>query len=139
MRLDFWRIGMRPGKPLMYGRLAHHHVLGLPGNPVSSMITTRLFLVPLIQAMLGLADEIAADAHREAHLAVDLGPNGPREHYMRATSRLRGDAALAVTPVRSQDSSLLAPLAEADTLIVRPANDPARKAGDLVRILPLDF
>lgn len=139
MRLDFWRIGMRPGKPLMHGRLGDHHVLGLPGNPVSSMITTRIFLVPLVQAMLGLTEEIAADASREAHLGIDLGANGPREHYMRAVSAARPDGTLAVTPVRSQDSSLLAPLSQADTLIVRPPNDPAKSAGDLVRILPLDF
>jgi molybdopterin molybdotransferase len=139
MRLDFWRVGMRPGKPLMYGRLGDHHILGLPGNPVSSMITTRIFLVPLIQAMLGLTDEIAADAGREAHLTIDLAPNGPREHYMRAISEVAHDGTLTVTPVRSQDSSLLTPLSEADLLIVRPANDPAKASGDKVKILPLDF
>ena len=66
MDLDFWRIAMRPGKPLMYGRLGKHHVLGLPGNPVSSMICSRLFLVPLIQAMLGLEtnDDSPEDRHR---------------------------------------------------------------------------
>jgi len=139
MKLDFWRIGMRPGKPLMYGRLRHHHVLGLPGNPVSSMITTRIFLVPLIQAMLGRNDVVAADARREAHLTVDLGRNGPREHYMRAISETRPDGTVTVTPVRSQDSSLLTPLSEADTLIVRPADDPPRAPGKAVHILPLDF
>ena len=139
MALDFWRIGMRPGKPLMYGRLAHHHVLGLPGNPVSSMITTRIFLVPLLQALLGRKGIGAADAGRQAHLAVDLGPNGPREHYMRAVSRTGPDGTLTVTPVRSQDSSLLSLLAEADMLVVRPPNDPPRKTGDTVTVLPLDF
>lgn len=139
MALDFWRIAMRPGKPLMYGRLAHHHVLALPGNPVSSMITTRIFLVPLLQAMLGRNDIAAADAGRKAQLAVDLGSNGPREHYMRAVSRTEPDGTLTVTPVRSQDSSLLSPLAEADMLIIRPAHDPPMLAGDHVSVLPLDF
>lgn len=137
MALDFWRIGMRPGKPLMFGRLGPQRVLGVPGNPVSSLITARLFLVPLIHALLGL--HTAADVPRQGRAAVAMGANGPREHYMRATQTLDADGVRHVTPVRSQDSSLLAPLATADVLIVRPPNDPPVAPGDPVAILDLDF
>lgn len=137
LSLDFWRIGMRPGKPLMYGRLGNAHVLGVPGNPVSSMICARLFLVPLIRTLLGQSG--AADLPIDAIAGADMTANGPREHYMRATSKISSDGARRVTPVRSQDSSLLSPLAEADCLIVRPPGDSAKKMGEPVKVLPLDF
>lgn len=137
MTLDFWRIGMRPGKPLMFGRLDKLHVLGVPGNPVSSMICARIFLVPLIRAMLGLPDD--GLNRMAAHAAVDLGANGDREHYMRATQSIAADGRILVTPVASQDSSLLGHLAAADCLIVRPVRDPAKPAGEQVEIMPLDF
>lgn len=137
MSLDFWRIAMRPGKPLMYGRLGARHVLGLPGNPVSSMICARIFLVPLIQALLGL--DATVDRPHDAIAGSSMTANGPREHYMRATLIHAADGTLTATPVRSQDSSLLSPLAEADTLIIRPPNDSAKAEGDTIQILPLDF
>ena len=141
LRLDFWRIAMRPGKPLMYGRLEAgrrpRHVLGLPGNPVSPMICSRIFLVPLIHALLGLPE--AVDTPRDAVAGKPMSANGPREHYMRATLAHAADGSLIASPVRSQDSSLLTPLAAADALIVRPPNDPAKAQGDPVRVLPLDF
>lgn len=137
MALAFWRIGMRPGKPLMFGRLDKLHVLGVPGNPVSSMICARIFLVPLIRAMLGLPDD--GLNRMAAHAAVDLGANGDREHYMRATQSVAEDGRILVTPVASQDSSLLGHLAAADCLIVRPVRDPAIRAGERVEIMPLDF
>lgn len=137
MNLDFWRIAMRPGKPLMYGRLGPRHVLGLPGNPVSSMICARIFLVPLIHALLGYPP--TTDDPLVASAGADLSANGPREHYMRATLTRSAAGPPAATPVRSQDSSLLSPLVEADALIVRPANDSAKSVGDPIRILPLDF
>jgi molybdopterin molybdotransferase len=137
MALSFWKIAMRPGKPLMFGRLGQARVLGLPGNPVSSLVCTRVFLVPLIRALLGMA---ANDAHAmQARAGVALEANGPRQHYMRATSAPGSDSLAVVTPVRSQDSSLLAPLAQADCLLVRPPQAPAVAAGGLVPILPLDF
>jgi molybdopterin molybdotransferase len=137
MALSFWRIAMRPGKPLMFGRLGQARVLGLPGNPVSSLVCTRVFLVPLIRALLGMP---ADDAHAiQARAGVPLEANGPRQHYMRATSAPGSDGLAVVTPVRSQDSSLLAPLAQADCLLVRPSQAPAVAAGGLVPILPLDF
>jgi molybdopterin molybdotransferase len=137
MGLSFWKIAMRPGKPLMFGRLGQARVMGLPGNPVSSLVCTRVFLVPLIRALLGVparGEEIV-----QARAGVALEPNGPRQHYMRATSAPGADGLAVVTPVRSQDSSLLAPLAEADCLLVRPPQAPALAKGALVPILPLDF
>ena len=137
MALDFWKIAMRPGKPLMFGRLGAQRILGLPGNPVSSLVCTRLFLVPLVRALLGLAPE--PERTLTARTATALSANGPRAHYMRATSRPGADGGLEVAPVRSQDSSLLTPLAEADCLIVRPIRAPALDAGAMVPVLMLDF
>ena len=135
--LSFWNIAMRPGKPLMFGRLGTSRVLGLPGNPVSSLVCTRVFLIPLLRALLG---QPARDASpQQAYAGVALEPNGARQHYMRATTVASPDGPPLVTPVRSQDSSLLAPLAQADCLLVRPANAPAAPQGTPVPILPLDF
>lgn len=137
LALDFWRIAMRPGKPLMYGRLGRQHVIGLPGNPVSSLVCTRLFVIPLVRALLGLEPEPASPI--EARTAVGLAANGPRAHYMRATTRRTPDGDLEATPVHSQDSSLMRPLADADCLIVRPIQGEALAAGSRVPILMLDF
>ncbi|MGE0202881.1 MAG: gephyrin-like molybdotransferase Glp [Hyphomicrobiaceae bacterium] len=138
MQLGFWKIAMRPGKPLMYGRLDRRRVIGLPGNPVSSLVCTRVFVVPLIARLLGLP----AGRHGTELIptAVPLSANGPREHYMRARVVAEGaERRNAVHPVRSQDSSLLSPLAEADCLLVRPAGAPAVPAGTPVPVLRLDF
>ena len=125
MALAFWKIAMRPGKPLMFGRLGQSRVLGLPGNPVSSLICSRMFLLPLIRALLGPAGRLRERPLRPAS-SVPLEANGPRQHYMRAVSRPGPGRPALVAPVRSQDSSLLAPLAEADCLLVRAA---ARSSG----------
>jgi molybdopterin molybdotransferase len=135
--LSFWKIAMQPGKPLRFGRLGGLRVLGLPGSPVSSLICARLFLVPLIHALLGHAAEAARPL--EARLAVPLEVNGERQQYMRARSRRSPDGGLLVAPVRTQDSSYLSPLAEADCLLVRPPHAPAVAAGTPVAIVPLDF
>jgi molybdopterin molybdotransferase len=137
MALSFWKIAMRPGKPLMFGGLKDARVLGLPGNPVSSLVCTRVFLVPLIRALLGIPAQ--DERQTQARAAVAIEANGPRQHYMRATTSPGPDGLALVTPVRSQDSSLLSPLAEADCLLVRGPNMPALAAGGLVDILPLDF
>lgn len=137
MTLAFWKIAMRPGKPLMFGRLGPSRILGLPGNPVSSLVCSRLFLLPLIRALLG--QPAKDDTPAQARLSVPLEANGPRQHYMRAISKPGPDGYPLVAPVRSQDSSLLAPLADADCLLVRPPRAPAAPAGSLVSILPLDF
>lgn len=132
MKLDFWKIAMRPGKPLMFGTLGGQRVMGLPGNPVSSMICTRVFLIPLIRRMLGLADRDFA--HRMATLTVDMPSNGPRQHYARAI--LEG---ASVRPVSSQDSSLIAALARSNALIVQAPHAPKTAAGTSVEVLELDF
>jgi molybdopterin molybdotransferase len=137
MALDFWRIAMRPGKPLMFGRLGRQRVLGLPGNPVSSLVCARLFLVPLIRAFLGLEPEPART--REAHLAIPVEANGARAHYMRAVAEPAADGRLSVTPLPSQDSSQLTQLGTANCLLVRPIGAPALQAGAPVPILMLDF
>jgi molybdopterin molybdotransferase len=142
MTLDFWKIAMRPGKPLMFGLRDTPHVkaqrvLGLPGNPVSSLICGRLFLVPLIQAMLGRAS--TDEATETAQVTTALEANGPRTHYMRAVLETSSGSALRVTPVDSQDSSLVSPLANASCLIVREVNAPALPAGASVSIMRIDF
>lgn len=138
MKLAFWKIAMRPGKPLMYGRLGPMRVVGLPGNPVSALVCMRVFVVPLIHALAGVSP--ASDAGTAtARAAVALAANGPRQHYMRATLKRAADGVPEVTPVRSQDSSLLSPLAIADCLLIRPPHGAAVPPGEIVPILRLDF
>ncbi|XDA99525.1 gephyrin-like molybdotransferase Glp [Sulfitobacter sp. LCG007] len=123
MEQAFYKVAMRPGKPLMAGRLGEMALLGLPGNPVSAMVCGTVFLSPMIRAMQGLGQ---APAPREsAPLAAPLAANGPREHYMRA--RLE-DGALRVFD--RQDSSLLTVLAEANALVIRRKGDPERATGE---------
>ncbi len=126
----FYKVAMRPGKPLMAGRYRGSLMIGLPGNPVSAMVCGHVFIAPVVRAMLGLAAEPAPRA--SGVLFHDLGVNGPREHYMRA---LRGSDGLRVFD--RQDSSLLSVLAQADALVIRPPNDPARPAGSTVEYIPL--
>ena len=130
----FWKIAMRPGKPLMAGRLGPSLMLGLPGNPVSAIVCGHLFLLPMLRAMQGLPASPAPTAL--AILAEDVGPAGPRVHYMRA--RLSpGDGLPRITPFASQDSALLRILTEADALLIRPQDDGPRRAGERVEYLPL--
>ena len=130
----FWKIAMRPGKPLMAGRLGPSLMLGLPGNPVSAIVCGHLFLLPMLRAMQGLPATPAPTA--QAILAEDVGPAGPRVHYMRA--RLSpGDGLPRIIPFASQDSALLRILTEADALLIRPQDDGPRRAGERVEYLPL--
>ena len=134
LELDFWKIAMRPGKPLMFGRVKGTPLLGLPGNPVSSLVCAVLFLRPVIDVMLGReADSQVATAL----LGADLEANDRRQDYLRAS--LSHDAAgrPIATPFARQDSSMLAALAHADCLIVRPPLAPALAAGGTVEIIPL--
>ena len=127
----FWQIAMRPGKPLMAGRLLDVPMLGLPGNPVSAIVCGHIFVLPVIGAMLGLPP---AALTRHARLSGAVPANGNRAHYMRA--RLSADRGL-ITPHANQDSALLSVLCQSDALLIRPANDPAQAAGNLVEYLPL--
>jgi molybdopterin molybdotransferase len=132
--LDFWKIAMRPGKPLIFGKLGATPLLGLPGNPVSSLVCAMLFLKPAIAALLG------ADAKTEllsAKLLRHLPANDQRQDYLRARTEIR-DGELCVDVFTIQDSSMLSILAEANALIIRPPTAPAAKAGDRVSILPLE-
>ena len=130
----FHRIRMRPGKPLMAGKLGRAAMLGLPGNPVSSIVCGHVFMLPMLRAMQGLPP--APAPRLGARLAAPVDANGPRAHYMRA--RLGRDAAgTTITPFGRQDSALLSILSEADALLVRPANDPARRPGEEVDYVPV--
>lgn len=134
MALDFWRIAMRPGKPLMVGDLDGMKVLGLPGNPVSAMVCAHIFLKPLIRKMLAL-DEQNVDAN--ARLTADLPANDERQDYIRSTLS-HDEKGLLVTPFSRQDSSMLATFANSDALIIRRPHGPPAKAGEVVPIMILD-
>jgi molybdopterin molybdotransferase len=136
MALDFWRIAMRPGKPLIHGRLGAISVLGLPGNPTSSTVCAILFLRPLIRALLG--DPAAgADQSEPARLAVATRANSERKDYLRATLRHDDDGQLVAAPIADQDSSLVKALAHADALLIREIGAPAALAGEPCRIIRL--
>lgn len=128
--VDFWRIAIRPGKPMLAGRLADAMVLGLPGNPVSAFVTATLFLRPLIAAMSGAADPLPRLLRAE--LAEPLPANDHRQDYLRGAV-VDG----RVSAAAMQDSSMLATLARATCLIVRPPHAPPAAIGDTVEILPL--
>jgi molybdopterin molybdotransferase len=130
----FWKIAMRPGKPLIAGRLKGVPMLGLPGNPVSAIVCAHLFLLPMVRALLGQPDP--APKPQLARLALDLPANGPRAHYMRA--RLTpGEGLPDVAPFDRQDSALLSILGQANALLIRPTQDGPRAAGDTVPVLPI--
>jgi molybdopterin molybdotransferase len=133
--MAFWRIAMRPGKPMMHGRLGSMRVIGLPGNPVSSYVCGFLFLVPLIRALSGRSD--IHHVTQTALLARDLAANDLREDYLRARLDVRADGALIATPVDHQDSSLLGNLAAARALVIRPPFAPAAPKGSACTILRL--
>ena len=133
--MAFWRIAMRPGKPMMHGRLGALRVIGLPGNPVSSYVCGFLFLVPLIRALSGRTD--VHHAHETALLGRDVAANDMREDYLRARLEVRKDGELVATPVDHQDSSLLANLAAARALVIRPPFAPPAFAGSPCDILRL--
>ncbi|SPH21644.1 Molybdopterin molybdenumtransferase [Ascidiaceihabitans donghaensis] len=130
MEQSFYKVAMRPGKPLMAGRLSGMPMVGLPGNPVSAMVCGSVFIAPLVRAMQGLPKTAAP--RQKMTLAAPLTANGPREHYMRGTTTAQG-----VISADLQDSSLLSVLSTSDVLIVRPAGDPARAIGDVVETIAI--
>lgn len=140
LELDFWRIAMRPGKPLMHGTFADAsgaktRFIGLPGNPVSSLVCGQVYLKPML---VGLTGEITPKSPLlRARAGVDIKANDQRQDYLRATLEDGPDAPVA-TPFERQDSSMLSNLSRADGFIVRAPHAPAAKAGTLVDVLPID-
>lgn len=130
LQRSFYKIAMRPGKPLMAGRMGDAAMIGLPGNPVSAMVCGHVFLAPVIRAMLGLPARAAP--RYQARLGADIAANGPREHYMRAI--LNGDT---ITAQPRQDSALLSVLTASNALLIRPVGDGPRRAGETVDYIPL--
>ncbi len=133
MERAFYKLAMRPGKPLMAGRLGDGAMLGLPGNPVSAIVCGILFMQPLIRRMQGLP---ARHLTRRARLAHPVRAEGERQHYLRARLS-EGDDLPRIDPFGDQDSARLGLMAQADALLIRPAGDPARNAGDVVEYIPL--
>jgi molybdopterin molybdotransferase len=136
LAVDFWKIAMRPGKPLIFGRLGDTPLLGFPGNPVSSMVCAIIFLRPAMDRMLGLEED--AEPPASAKLGRDLGPNDNRQDYLRSRVARARDGELVSTPFEVQDSSMLSRLAQADCLVIRPPRAPAAKAGERVPVILLD-
>jgi molybdopterin molybdotransferase len=137
MALSFWKVALRPGRPLMHGRLATMEVLGLPGNPVSAFVCGVLFLSPLLRRLAGRAD-LGPDTE-SAVLGCDLAANDERTDYMRAELATRPDGTPVATPFRVQDSSMLAPLAKAGCLVIREPYAPPAAAGSRCAIVKLAF
>ncbi|MEI9992183.1 MAG: gephyrin-like molybdotransferase Glp [Rhizomicrobium sp.] len=132
--LDFWKVAMRPGKPLIFGRLGATPLLGLPGNPVSTLVCAMLFLKPAVAALLGTE---AQDEAVTMRLAREMKENDGRQDYVRARLTTK-DGERFAEPFTIQDSSMLSVLARADALIVRPPRAPAAKIGDAVPVLVLE-
>jgi molybdopterin molybdotransferase len=135
MDLSFWKVAMRPGRPLMHGRLGGMAVLGLPGNPVSAYVCAFLFLVPLIRRLSGRSDLVMPT--ESALLGSDLPANDERADYLRATLRQGGEGPIA-TPFPVQDSSMMASLAKADCLVIREPYAPAAAAGSRCVIIKFE-
>ena len=135
LELDFWKIAMRPGKPLIFGRIGDTRLLGLPGNPVSALVCALIFLRPAIFRMLGL--EEAGPTILPARIDCALPANDERQDYLRATLQRTDNGALGVSPFKRQDSSMISLLANSEALIVRPPFDPPVSEGDTVSIIPL--
>ena len=127
---------MRPGKPLMFGRLGDTPLLGLPGNPVSSLVCAILYLGPIMDRMLGI--EGAVDRELPAILGADVAENDRRQDYLRSTLSRDPDGNLVATPFDRQDSSMLFFLVKSDCLIVRAPHAPAAKKGERVKVIPLE-
>jgi molybdopterin molybdotransferase len=136
LNVGFWKIAMRPGKPLMFGNLGEQIVLGLPGNPVSTMVCAILFLGPLIKRMLGQAE--TNPRILPARLKTPIAPNDRREDYIRANLTLEGNG-FEVEAFAIQDSSMMSIFAKSNCLIVRPPHMEAVPAGSVVDVLPLDI
>lgn len=135
MTLDFWKIAMRPGKPLMFGRLGALNVIGLPGNPVSALVTATVFVGPALARMLGRTDP--GPHIIRARLGIDLPANDDRQDYLRAELK-RDPNGLVAYPFRKQDSAMLSALSRSGGLVVRRPGAPAVAVGSEVDVVQLD-
>jgi molybdopterin molybdotransferase len=135
VKLSFWKVALRPGRPIMHGRTGGMLVLGLPGNPVAAFVCAALFLVPLLRRLAGRADVSLPVTH--AVLGCALPANDERADYMRATLSTTPYGTLVASPFPKQDSSMLVPLAKADCLVIREPFAPAAEPGTPCRILDL--
>ena len=134
--LNFYKVAMRPGKPLIFGRWKDIPVLGLPGNPVSAGVTSAIFLRAAINVMLGIGD--GGLGTEKARLGCDVKANGMRQEFMRATLDTDSNGNLVTTPFDRQDSAMMASFASADCLVIRPVDAPSAQAGDIVEIVRFD-
>jgi molybdopterin molybdotransferase len=134
LAIDFWEIAMRPGKPLMFGHYRGTPMVGLPGNPVSTLVCSLLFLKPAIDRLSGLPEN--ANAPVTARLGVALRQNDRRQDYLRARLVRAADGMLEAVPFEVQDSSMMHPLAASDCLVIRPPHAPALPAGSEIQIIP---
>ncbi|GJE28865.1 molybdopterin molybdotransferase MoeA [Methylobacterium organophilum] len=137
MELGFWKVALRPGKPLMHGRLGRMLVVGLPGNPVSAIVCGLLFVVPAIRALLG-DPRAGADRSEPALLGRDMPANDQRQDYLRARLDTAPDRLPVATAENRQDSSMLAVLGQSEALLIRPPHAPAAQTGEPCRIIRLD-
>lgn len=133
--IDFWKIAMRPGKPMMFGTLGEAAVIGLPGNPVSAYVCAWLYLLPLLRRLMGAADPLPRP--RQGRLTTDVRANSGRADYMRAIAA-PGPEGWEITPLPVQDSAMLSRLEASNALAIRPPHAPAAKKGSYIDFLPLD-
>ncbi len=138
LNVDFWKIAMKPGKPMIFGDWKGMPFLGLPGNPVSSLVCAQLFLKPMIRKLIGEPHPEDSRKTVAALLSKPMRDNGPRQDYVRAKVTTREDGVLIASPFGLQDSAVLSVLSEADGLIVRPPHCDASNAGAIVQVLLLD-
>jgi molybdopterin molybdotransferase len=134
LAIDFWEIAMRPGKPLMFGRYRGTPMVGMPGNPVSTLVCSLLFLKPALDRLSGLPDD--GEPPATARLGVAVKQNDRRQDYLRARLVRADDGVVEVVPFEVQDSSMMRPLAQSDCLVIRPPHAPALPAGSTVPIIP---
>lgn len=134
LELEFWKIAMRPGKPLLFGKLRGTPLLGLPGNPVSSLVCALVFLRPILSRLLGCESD---EETVTARLGEALEANDRRQDYLRARLSRNEDGTLTATAFPRQDSSMQATMAKAEALIIRPPFAPPAKAGEAVQVIPL--
>jgi molybdopterin molybdotransferase len=134
LKVAFWRVAIRPGKPLMFGLWDKARVFGLPGNPVSAVVCGLVFLRAALRAALALDSALPIE---QARLGQDMTANDEREDYVRSRLERHSEGGLMVHPLPRQDSSMLTALAQADALLIRPPGAPAASVGTMVPVVPL--